>query len=388
MTWPARFLIASWAGGGNTPAAFNLGTRLVRRGHRVRILGWHSMAHEAADARLEFAPYRSMTPWPEDLSLDDGWDELKRFLRGARTRDDIVNEAIAFGADVLVVDCMMGAGFAARAQLGLPSAVLAHLLYSAYAAGWGDELLEGSMDELFGATDRVLALIAPGFDNQITLPSNTAYVGPIAHPARRTRPEALRAADLGMLSTPGDPWVLLSLSSTLMGQVEALPGILGALAGLPVRILLTLGGVVPVDAVPAPPNVTVRAYVPHDMVLPHMTAVISHGGLSTITAAMEAGLPIVCIPQGRDQHLNAARVEACGVGRVVDPEAPARDLPVAVDAVLRDGSYRAAARRLAAEIDALGHGELATDQVEALAMAPPVGIEPTTVELEARCSIH
>jgi UDP-glucoronosyl and UDP-glucosyl transferase len=388
MTRPARFLIASWAGGGNTPAAFNLGTRLVRRGHRVRILGWHSMAREAADAQVEFAPYQSMRPWTEDLSLDDGWEECKQFLRGAGTRDDIVTEAIAFDADVLVLDCMMGAGFAARTKLGLPSAVLAHLLFSAYASGWGDELLEGSMDALFGATDRVLALIAPGFDNPITLPSNTAYVGPIAHPDAGKRPEGMLPGDLRMINRPGDPWVLLSLSSTLMGQVEALPGILAALEGLQVRVLLTLGGVVPIDAVDAPRNVTVRAYMPHDMVLPHMAAVVSHGGLSTITAAMEAGLPIVCIPQGRDQHLNAARVEACGVGRAVDPEAPGRELAGALDAVLRDGTYRAAARRLAAEIDDLGHGERATDHVEALAMAPPVGIEPTTVELEARCSIH
>jgi len=154
-TRPGRILIASWAGGGNTPAAFNLGTRLVRRGHRVRVLGWHSMAREAADADVEFLPYRSMSPWPEDLSLDDGWEMVKEFLRSTDIRDDIVAEAIGFEADALVVDCMMGAAFAARAQLGLPTAVLTHLLYSEYAAGWGDERLEGSMDELFGATDRV-----------------------------------------------------------------------------------------------------------------------------------------------------------------------------------------------------------------------------------------
>jgi hypothetical protein len=178
MTRRRRFLIASWAGGGNTPPAFNLGTRLVRRGHRVRMVGWPSMARQAAEAEIEFASYRSMRPWPDGRSLDDGWEDVKRLLRGADTRDDIVAEAHAFGADALVVDCMMGAAFTARARLGLPTAVLTHVLYSAYASGWGDELLEGNMVELFGATDSVLAVTAPGFDDPVRLPSNTAYVGP------------------------------------------------------------------------------------------------------------------------------------------------------------------------------------------------------------------
>ena len=90
---------------------------------------------------------------------------------------------------------------------------------------------------------------------------------------------------------PGDPWVLLSLSTTLQRQAEALPAVLAALAGLPVRVMLTLGGVLPISAVDAPPNVTVRGYLAHDLVLPHMRAVITHGGLSTITTSLAAGLP-------------------------------------------------------------------------------------------------
>jgi UDP:flavonoid glycosyltransferase YjiC (YdhE family) len=388
MARPRRFLVASWAGGGNTPPAFNLGTRLVRRGHRVRIVGWPSMEREAAAAEIEFAPYRSMRPWPDNLSLDDGWEDVKRLLRGAATRDDIVAEARAFDADVLVVDCMMGAAFAARDRLGLPTAVLTHVLYSAYASGWGDELLEGNMVELFGATDHVLALTPPGFDGPVTLPPNTAYVGPIAHPDSGRRSDALTRADLATIDQPGDPWVLLSMSSTLQGQAAALPDILAALQPLRVRVLLTLGGVVPIDSLAAPSNVTVRDHVPHDMVLPRMAAVITHAGLSTITAALEAGLPIVCIPQGRDQHLNAARVEASGVGRIVDPAATSTELAGAVDAVLRDETFRAAAERLAAEVAALGHGQQATDRVERIGLAPPVGVEPTTIELEARRSIR
>ena len=75
-----------------------------------------------------------------------------------------------------------------------------------------------------------------------------------------------------MITRSGDPWILLSLSTTLQRQTEALPTMLEAVESLPVRVLLTLGGVIPIDAVPVPTNVTVRDFVAHDMVLPHMAA--------------------------------------------------------------------------------------------------------------------
>jgi MGT family glycosyltransferase len=149
-------------------------------------------------------------------------------------------------------------------------------------------------------------------------------------------------------------------------QTEALPAMLAAVADLPVRVLLTLGGVVPRDAVAAPPNVTVRDYVPHDLVLPHMKVAITHGGMSSITASLAAGVPMVCIPQGREQPLNAARVEATGAGRVIAPDASAAEIASAVDGALRDEPARAAARRFAATIARLGAGESATDEVERL----------------------
>jgi UDP:flavonoid glycosyltransferase YjiC (YdhE family) len=367
VTRPGRFLIATWDGGGNTPPAFNLGARLALRGHSVRLLGWESMAERSADAGIEFTPYASTPPWPENLSLDDGFDRMVPLLLGPSTRDDILAEARAFTPDVLVLDCMLGAGFAAARQLRLPTAVLTHVLYSAFISEWGDRVMRTSVHDLFAATDRVLALVPPGFDTPVALPGNTMYVGPITRPDSERRRDCLGVADLEMLTRRGDPWVLLSLSTTLQRQTEALPTMLTAVASLPVRVLLTLGGVLAVDAVSAPPNVTVRDFVPHDVVMAHMAAVICHGGLSTITASLAAGVPLVCIPQGRDQHINAARVAASGVGRVVAAEASAAEIATSVHAVVRDEPAHEGARRLAAEVAALGGGEHATVEVEQLA---------------------
>jgi UDP:flavonoid glycosyltransferase YjiC (YdhE family) len=368
MTAPDRFLIATWDGGGNTPAAFHLGARLSRRGHRVRMLGWKSMAARAAAVGIEFTPYRSEPPWPAGLTQDKGWNDfMEPLLFGAATKADVLAEAGEFAPDVLVLDCMLGAGFAAARELQLRTAVLVHVLYSPFVHLWGDGVMHASVAGLLAGADRVLALTPPGFDEAAELPANTSYVGPITSPA----PGRLGSADVELLERPGDPWLLLSLSTTLQGQTEALPAMLTAVASLPVRVLLTLGGVVPVDTVEASPNVTVRDYLPHDLVLPYMRAVITHGGVSTITTALAAGVPLVCIPQGREQPINAARVAASGAGLSIASDAPPEEIAAAVGAVLRDESARTAARHFADAIADLGAGERATDEVESLVPVRP-----------------
>jgi hypothetical protein len=364
MSRPRRFLIATWDGGGNTPSAINLGARLVRAGQQVRLLGWDSMGRRTASAGVDFRSYRSMEPWPAGLSLDEGWDRMADLLWGPATRDDILDEATEFDPDVLVVDCMLLSAFEAARQLRRPTAVLMHVLYAPFVHEWGDGVMRTNLVDLFAGSDRVLNLTPPGFDKDTFLPDNTAYVGPI-NPLSGPPPED--GPQLPPLDQPGDPWVLLSLSTTLQGQTRALPTLLDAVGSLPIRVLLTLGDVVPVDEVHAPPNVTVAGYLPHDRVLPHTAAVIGHGGLSTITTALTYGVPMVCVPQGRDQGLNAARMEEVGVGRSLPPDSSAQTIAEAVESVLGDEAYRTVAKGFADSIAGLGGGAAATTMVTELA---------------------
>jgi UDP:flavonoid glycosyltransferase YjiC (YdhE family) len=360
----SRVLILSWDGGGNTPSAFNLGARLVRRGHRVRMMGWDSMAQRAATAGMEFTTYPSVAPWPSDLRHEDGWDRIAAALFGAATESDAAAEAASFRPGVVVVDCMLTAGYAAAHRLGVPVASLVHVRYGPFVQGWGSEVLGADVGALLDATQRVLALQPPGFDPPELLRDGVSCVGAVLRPGGA---ETVDPATAARLTEPGSPWVLLSLSTTLQGQAEALPGLLGALASLPIRVLLTLGGVLRPDTVPAPKNVTTRGFVSHEAVLPHMAAVITHGGMSTVATALAAGVPMVCVPQGRDQPLNAARVQELGAGLMVPPDAPPQALAAAVRTVLAESRFATAAQRLAAGAAAVGNGELATDLVEALA---------------------
>jgi hypothetical protein len=357
----SRVLILSWDGGGNTPSAFNLGARLLRRGHRVRMMGWASMQARAVDSGLEFTTYASVAPWPPELRHEDGWERLTTALFGPATQADVSAEAESFGADILVIDCMLLAGYAAAQQLALPVVSLVHVRYAPFVNDWGSAVLGTDVGALLDSSQCVLALQPPGFDPPELLKAGVSYVGAVLRPGV---PEPLDPATAELLTESGHPWVLLSLSTTLQGQAETLPGLVAALESLPIRILLTLGGALAPDAVVVPGNVTVRGFVPHEAVLPHMAAVVTHGGMSTIATALAAGVPMVCVPQGREQPLNAVRVQEIGAGLMVAADAASSALADAVQRVLADPQFRAAAGALAANAATVGNGELAADLVE------------------------
>ena len=364
MTKAGRFLIISWDGGGNVPPALNLGARLVHLGHCVRLLGWESMRPRAATAGLEFTAFRSVPPWPSGVTFEQAWRKrIIPALFGQDTRDEILAEIKNFAPDAAVVDCMIGAGLEVTDMLDLPRAVLIHVLYSMFTDKWGSRATRKDNATYLDHAGQVLVLVPPGFDTTSRLPPNTSNVGPITDPNPGM---SLSARMTELLAEPGNPWVLLSLGTTLQDQATALPRILEAVARLPIRVLLTLGDVLPPGAIDAPPNVTVCGFIPHHLLMPHMAAVVSHGGLSTITGALAAGVPLVCIPQGRDQPDNAKCVVDSGVGRAVGKNARPAEIAAAIQEVLAEPAMLDKASYFANAIAALGNGDVAARKVAGL----------------------
>ena len=364
MTRAGKFLIISWDGGGNVPPALNLGARLVQLGHRVRLLGWESMKSRADATGLEFTAYRSVPPWPPGVTFEKAWNKrLIPALFGRGTRDEIRAEIEVFAPDAVVVDCMVGAGLEVADTLDVPRAILVHVLYSVFMSTWGSKATRAKQAAYLDHAGQVLVLSPPGFDIAGRLPPNASDVGPITDP----NPGPPLSAGLAeSLAEPGKPWVLLSLGTTLQDQAGALPRILEGVSRLPIRVLLTLGDVLPPSAIKPPPNVTVCGFIPHDLLLPHMAAVVTHGGLSTITGALSAGVPLVCIGQGRDQPYNAERVVASGVGRAIGKNAAPAQIAAAIEGVLADPAILDKANHFADVIAALGHGDVAARKVAGL----------------------
>jgi vancomycin aglycone glucosyltransferase len=81
-----------------------------------------------------------------------------------------------------------------------------------------------------------------------------------------------------------------------------------------------------------------------------VAAVVQHGGAGTTTAAAQAGVPQVVVPQMYDQHYWAMRVHDLGIGTAHAPGAPSADsLAEALRHTLQPG-VAARARAVAASV--------------------------------------
>jgi MGT family glycosyltransferase len=98
-----------------------------------------------------------------------------------------------------------------------------------------------------------------------------------------------------------------------------LPAVQQGLAEADVDVLMTVGpSVDPASFGQAAAGIRLVSYVPQRAVLDSCAAVISHGGYGTLLDAVDAAVPLVVVPFGADQFLNAAAVERLGIGIVVD----------------------------------------------------------------------
>jgi UDP:flavonoid glycosyltransferase YjiC (YdhE family) len=149
------------------------------------------------------------------------------------------------------------------------------------------------------------------------------------------------------------PLVYVSFG-TVVPSREALRPVYGAtleaVADLPVRVLMTYGGVKGREWLPRPPaNVRVESWVEQSDALAAASTVVHHGGAGSTTGALAAGVPAVVVPMFADQPYNAQAVERVGAGVSVDSPTPdaIRD---ALQRVLEQRRYARSAAKMAEEM--------------------------------------
>jgi MGT family glycosyltransferase len=189
---------------------------------------------------------------------------------------------------------------------------------------------------------------------------------------RSDLPERVRFAGVPRPADPAGPlpgwWPELDDAGTVVvvnqGTVDnqdrsaLLEPAIRALAGLDALVVVTGGGNdTPFGEVP--PNVRVTTYVPFDALLPRTDILITNAGAGGVLKALANGVPMVLAPEGVDKPGTASRVEWMGAGVNLHTGRPDEDaIRRAVGTLLTDPSYRNAARRVQAEIDALDPAEI------------------------------
>ncbi len=195
----------------------------------------------------------------------------------------------------------------------------------------------------------------PGIVDRITASPYLTYFPPsvdpapfavtrLSHPAASAEPNALPDWWPGVEG----PLVYVSFGSvaaTFPPAAQVYARALAAVAGLPIRVLLSTGGN-DVELGEVPRNVRVERWVDEPAILGHAAAVVGHGGTGTTLSALAAGCPLVGVPLFGDQPMNVASVAAASAGVVATLDGIGRG----IERVLEDERYRASAQRSAEEM--------------------------------------
>jgi UDP:flavonoid glycosyltransferase YjiC (YdhE family) len=421
-----RVLQVLWDGGGNVPMQLAIARALVSREHEVRVLASTSLREGVETSGAAFVPFRRAP----DVSMSSphtdpvGDWKARTFLGStARYRDHLIfGPALEFARDVLAelernpADIvafdylLLGAGIGAE-KAGVRTAALIHNPYPLPEPGippfglglmpargalgrlrdrglhmGGARLLKSGLNAANAARDhlglqpldrydaqlrrcdRLLVLTSPELDfgARANLPGTVRYVGPVLD-----RGERERSAGADWPAADGRPLVVASFGTTYQRQEGLVRRVARALGEVTVRALLTTGPAIDPDRISPPPNVDVCRFVPHWEVMPHAKLVVCHGGLGTVHAALSHGVPLICMPHGRDQGDNAARVVAAGAGLRVSRFASTRRIRSAVQRALADDSLRCEATRMARSFGCLDGAAGAVRELEALAGTRP-----------------
>jgi UDP:flavonoid glycosyltransferase YjiC (YdhE family) len=136
---------------------------------------------------------------------------------------------------------------------------------------------------------------------------------------------------------------------------QAMADAIAALRELPVNLVATVGPDVPPESFGRQPDhVLLARYLPHSLLLPRCSLVVSQGGAGILLGAFAHGLPQLVLPQGADQFANGEAVERTGAGLALDdPGVTAEQIGDAARELLGSPTYRHAARAIADEISAM-----------------------------------
>ncbi|MEU4209204.1 nucleotide disphospho-sugar-binding domain-containing protein [Streptomyces sp. NPDC026206] len=163
-----------------------------------------------------------------------------------------------------------------------------------------------------------------------------------------------------VLEPPSRPRVLVTwgtFTSTATDQPEMflVPKVLDALAGLDVEAVLAVTAAERELLGDVGSRARVVQDLPIHTVLPSCSAVIHHGGATTVLSAARFGVPQLTIPHLFEQRLNSDLLEAAGACVQLKAEhADVEGIRAAMTELLRDGApYAAASRGLREEILAM-----------------------------------
>ncbi len=405
-----------WEGGGNVPPVLGVASRLIKRGHRVRILAEPCLQKSIENIGACYIPFTKHFT-RTDRSLDIIKDFQAKPLTIPSVENILIEPALDVAketlaelnkehTDVLVADFMMLGSLLAAEVKHIKRVALFHM--PEYLPGSGrppggfgllpsptligqcrDLLLTAlfnrvlnqylpklndtrtalslkpyqNLTDTYHEADLRLIQTCKAFDAPIDpAPKNVRYVGPVLDD-----PDWSEAEAFSWPQNDPRPLVLVSLSSTFQNQSTSLQRIIDAVKSLDVLCLVTLGPAMEKERFRVSDNVILLPAMPHNKILPHVKVVVTHAGHGTVMRTLAHGLPLVCMPMGRDQLDNATLVSHHGAGIKLSTRARPKKISKAISQLIYNPEFKKNAQRLQHNILEDAKADLAINYLEELA---------------------
>jgi MGT family glycosyltransferase len=356
-------LVTTWDGAGNIPPELGLCRRLADDGHRVHVLTHDSLEQRVTEAGATFVPIVRAGQIDASAAVPEA-EGIDKLIANVFLSDGLVadfEQAIdTISPEVVIVDSMMLLPLAVAKQRELVTIGFHHTLASFLLSGQF-EMFSTAMKEPFDAAlrsrgfstyerpidaltqaDAILSSTYAEFDSSDETASDPfVYIGPakgapMDHEKLRSR------------LFPSRRLIVVSLSTSFMDQTELLQKLVDALSRLEVEALITTGAAVSPSDLQLPANVSAVEFVSHAAILPDTDLLITHAGHGTVLAGATFGVPMLCLPMGRDQPQVAARAKELGIAHVGDQNASLEELSKAIHLALNDEAMRRSAEEFAA----------------------------------------
>jgi UDP:flavonoid glycosyltransferase YjiC (YdhE family) len=136
----------------------------------------------------------------------------------------------------------------------------------------------------------------------------------------------------------------------MLEQYEIVQRVIDALDGWAVRGLVILGSNLAGKKFDFPENVISQTGVWRKKIFPKASAVVTHAGHMTVMQSLAYGVPLICIPMGREQYGNATRVASYGVGMRLSPTAKVSIIRQAIQRVVHEPSFHIKAAKMGEKI--------------------------------------
>ncbi|MDR6786523.1 MGT family glycosyltransferase [Pedobacter africanus] len=384
----ARFVFTVPPLTGHVNPTLSIGAELLRLGHEV---AWISLDPDLAEKLPEGGKLLLIRYTKHDRQKQDGAQYLdaitKKIVYGIDSLKFLYEEVLiplnrycyegivelleGYAPDVLINDHQLFAGAIAAIHKNIPyvTSVTAPAAIKVMEElpkihEWEVNQIVGLQKELGIAGENsvacsgllTLVLTSKAFFGEMALPEHYRFVGPVIYKRKNTS-----IFDWHRLQTTTQPKLLVSIGTTFdhAHKTSFFARVIAALGNEPLTVLVVSD---PELFEEWPANFIVQRNVPQLELLPHLDAVVCHGGHNTVCETLSFGLPLVVIPIAYDQSHVAGRVARVGAGlRLNFNRFKAAHLQEAVREILGKPDYRNAALQIKASFEEAGGTTAAAD---------------------------